>query len=84
MYSYPPHSDQEDVFTDFGGAHDYHEIPQDAYNEIPSDTGLIDGYVYDLQHHAPQMYDNLAGGVPSNLPVSCQLEAMSVIAYDDL
>ncbi|KAG1797691.1 uncharacterized protein HD556DRAFT_234643 [Suillus plorans] len=69
MYSYPPHSDQEDAFTDFGGAHDYHGIPQDAYNQIPSDTGLVGDYMYDPQHHAPQMYDNLAGGVPPNLPL---------------
>lgn len=68
MYSYPPNSDQEDIFTDFGGANDYHGIPQDVYDQIPSDIGLVDDYAYDPQHHASQMYDNLAGGVPLNLP----------------
>jgi hypothetical protein len=32
MYSFPPNADQEDVFTDFGGAHGYPlEFPPQTY-----------------------------------------------------
>jgi hypothetical protein len=44
MYSYPPgppHGDQEDVFTDFGGAHIYpHDFLPQAYLDDPSWTQL--------------------------------------------
>lgn len=56
MYSFPPNADQEDVFTDFGGAHEY---PL----EFPPQTYLDDQWPQPLQrqHESHDMGGTVGG-----------------------